>query len=105
LAAAQLHRDGWAIVAQRLRTPAGEIDIVAERDGVTAFIEVKSRTTLTEAAYALQPRQQTRLVSASSIVLAENPDWGREGVRFDVILVDCAGAVRRIADAFRADVG
>jgi hypothetical protein len=31
------------------------------------------------------------------------PDWGRRGVRFDVLVVDAAGEVRRIADAFRQD--
>jgi putative endonuclease len=35
--------------------------------------------------------------------LAENPGWGREGVRFDVLLVDAARTVRRIADAFRQE--
>lgn len=102
-AAASLRQDGWSIVAQRLRTAAGEIDLVAERDGLTALIEVKSRDTLAGAAYALQPRQQARLVAAAGIALAENPNWGASGVRFDVILVDRAGTVRRVADAFRAE--
>jgi len=33
--------------------------------------------------------------------LAEHPDWVREGMRFDLLVVDHAGTVRRIADAFR----
>ncbi len=101
-AANHLRRDGWSVVAYRLRTPAGEIDLVAERDGLTALVEVKLRKTLAGAAYALQPRQQSRLVAAADIALSQHPDWGKAGVRFDVILVDRWGAVRRIADAFRA---
>jgi len=101
LACAALERDGWTVLARRVRTAAGEVDAVAERDGLLAFLEVKRRVTLTDAAWALTARQQTRLLGAAEILLAEHPDWGRAGVRFDVLLVDAAGTVRRIADAFR----
>jgi putative endonuclease len=33
--------------------------------------------------------------------MAANPGHGTAGVRFDVILLDAGGRVRRIADAFR----
>jgi putative endonuclease len=102
-AAAALEADGWTVLARRLRTEAGEIDLVAERDGLLAFVEVKSRPRLSDAAYALGPRQRARLIAAASVALAANPGWGRAGVRFDVLLVDAAGMVRRIADAFRAE--
>ena len=101
-AEAALVRDGWLILARRLRTAAGEIDLVADRAGLLAFIEVKQRPTLAGAAVALGVRQQARLLAAAEIVLAEHPEWGSAGVRFDVLLVDAAGQVRRIADAFRA---
>ncbi len=87
----------------RLRTAAGEIDIVAERDGLLAVVEVKARPSLADAAAALSPRQRARLFAAAEILLAEHPEWGANGVRFDVIVVDAAGAVRRIADAFRGE--
>jgi putative endonuclease len=98
-----LVRDGWRILAQRLRTEAGEVDVIAERDGVLAFIEVKARPSLAEAAWALSARQRARLLTAAEVVLSEHPDWGRAGVRFDVLLVDGEGRVRRIADAFRRE--
>jgi putative endonuclease len=100
-ARAALSAEGWTVLASRARTPAGEVDLVAERGGLTAFIEVKSRPSLAEAAYALGPRQRARLLAAAEALLAANPGWGRAGVRFDVLLVDDAGRVRRIADAFR----
>ena len=100
-ACAALERDGWTVLARRLRTAAGEIDVVAERDGLLAFVEVKARPDLLTAAAALGPRQRARLLAAGEIALADNPGWGRAGVRFDVLLVDGAGRVRRIADAFR----
>lgn len=96
-----LEREGWIILARRLRTGAGEIDMVAEKDGLLAVIEVKARSSLADAAAALSARQQARLVAATEIMLAMNPQWGAGGVRFDLLLVDATGVVRRIADAFR----
>ena len=103
LACAALQNNGWTILGQRLRTEAGEVDAVAERDGLVAFVEVKHRPNLLEAAYALTLRQRRRLLAAAEILMAENPDWGCNGVRFDVLLVDPAGNVRRVIDAFRVE--
>ncbi len=93
--------DGWNILGRRMRTKAGEIDAVAEKEGVLAFVEVKTRKTLAEAAAAVRPRQQQRLMAAAEILLGENPGWGRQGIRFDVLLVDPQSRVRRIKDAIR----
>lgn len=76
---------------------------MAERGGLLAFVEVKRRPTLGDAAASLGPRQRARLLAAAEAVLAENPAWGQAGVRFDVLLVDAAGRVRRVTDAFRAE--
>jgi putative endonuclease len=100
-ACAALIADGWTVHARRLHTKAGEVDAVAERAGILSIVEVKSRPTLAEAATALTVRQQSRLAAACEIILAEHPDWGINGVRFDVLVVDATGRVRRIADAFR----
>jgi len=103
LACAALVADGWTVLGRRLRTAAGEIDAVARKDDLLAFVEVKRRATLAEAAASLSPRQQKRLLEAGAILLGEHPEWGRAGVRFDVIVVDPDGALRRIADAFRIE--
>ncbi len=102
-ASAALLAEGWTLLARRLRTDAGEIDLIAERAGVLAFVEVKTRASLAEAAASLSLRQRRRLLAAAEIVLAAQPGWGRAGVRFDVIVVDRAGRLRRISDAFRAE--
>ncbi|MEO3473860.1 YraN family protein [Roseomonas sp. CAU 1739] len=101
VAAAALARDGWAVLARRARTPAGEIDLVAERDGLLAFVEVKARPSLSEAAFALGPKQRARLVAAAECWIAANPGHGAAGMRFDVVIVAADGTARRIADAFR----
>ena len=110
-ACAALHDDGWTVLARRARTVAGEVDIVASRAAtaseppVLAFVEVKARPALSEAAAALSLRQQHRLLDAAAILLARNPAWQRAAIRFDLLLVDRAGTVRRIADAFRDETG
>ena len=101
IAAAALLRDGWAVLARRARTPAGELDLVAERDGLLAFVEVKARPSLSEAAAALGMRQRARLMAAAECWLAVNPGHGAAGMRFDVVIVAADGTARRIADAFR----
>lgn len=93
--------DGWEIRGRRIRTKAGEIDAIAEKAGLLAFVEVKARPTLTMAAAALGTKQQTRLLKAAEIVMGEHPEWGQAGVRFDVLLVDGQSRVRRVKDAFR----
>ena len=93
--------DGWEVLGRRVRTEAGEIDLIVTRGGLLVFVEVKSRPVLADAAAALGPRQRARLLAAASLVLARHPDWGEAGVRFDVMMVDAEGRVRRIADAFR----
>lgn len=98
-----LEADGWTIVGQRLRTPSGEIDIVARRDAVLAFVEVKARPTLAQAAEALTARQAGRLIRAAEALLAARADWQAEEYRFDLLAVDARGQVRRIADALRMD--
>lgn len=93
--------EGWHVLARRARTKAGELDLVAEREGLLAFIEVKARATLADAAWALRPAQRARLLAGADAWLAGNPGHGAAGIRFDVMLVDPAGRVRRVADAFR----
>lgn len=101
-AADALTARGWTILARRVRTPLGELDLIAEREGLLAFVEVKARPSLADAAFSLSARQRGRLSAAAEAWLAAHPGHGAAGIRFDVILVAPQG-MRRIADAFRAD--
>lgn len=98
--AAMLRRRGYEILAIRLKTAGGEIDIVAADAACLIFVEVKARPSLSEAAYALSARQQARLIQAASIALANNPGWAREAMRFDAALV-VPGGIEIIEDAIR----
>src|SRR5438046_6099311 len=73
-AAAFLMAKGYRILAKRFRTPYGEIDIVAKRRNLVAFVEVKARASLEEAAYAVTARQQVRIVAAAQAWLMAQPE-------------------------------
>ena len=73
-AAAYLMAKGYRILAKRFRTPHGEIDIVARRRNLLAFVEVKARATLDDAAYAVTPRQQARIIDAAQAWLVAHPE-------------------------------
>jgi len=85
--AAWLLAKGYRILARRFRSRAGEIDIIARRRGVTAFVEVKARATLDEAAYAITPVQQRRIVAAAEAWLASHPQYANDELRFDAMLI------------------
>jgi putative endonuclease len=73
-AAAFLMAKGYRILEKRFRTRYGEIDIVARRRNLVAFIEVKARASLDEAAYAVTARQQVRIVAAAQAWLMAHPE-------------------------------
>ena len=98
--AGMLRQKGYDILAMRLKTGAGEIDIVAVDAQCLVFVEVKARASFSEAAYAVSPRQQARLIQAASIALARNESWARPDIRFDVALVAGAG-IQIVRDAIR----
>ena len=91
------------MLGRRVRTGCGEIDIIARAPGqaLIAFIEVKARVRFAEAAYALSGSQRRRLIAAAEIVLQRNPLWSSCGLRFDLVLLDGTGSMRRLADVFR----
>ncbi len=82
-----LRLKGYRVIARDLRTPAGEVDIVARRGRSVAFVEVKARATMDIAANALRPKQRERIARAAGYILAKLPDAQDADVRFDVMLV------------------
>lgn len=86
IAAWYLRLKGWRILAQRVRTPVGEVDIVARRFGVTAFVEVKARNTVQELDFAID-RHRLRRVAAAASTLAARYAFPQGDIRVDVILI------------------
>ena len=65
VASAFLMLKGYRIVARRVRTPMGELDLIAVRGRRLAFVEVKYRDTLAAAARSVGRRQATRMAAAA----------------------------------------
>lgn len=87
IAAASLLARGYRILGLRVRTPLGEIDLVARRGQRIAFIEVKRRPSLEDAEAALMPRQAKRLQRAAEYWLSRRPAYAECERGFDAILV------------------
>lgn len=100
-AAAALMADGYRILNQRFRTPAGEIDLVVRRGSYLGFVEVKRRRSTAEAAWAITARQQRRIADAALYWLQANPDHGAENITFDAMLLSPGKRPEHIVDAFR----
>jgi len=95
---------GYRILGRRVRTRAGEIDLIARSlSGVLCFIEVKAREREESALEAVRFRQQGRIARAAELYLARNPQLGRKGVRFDLVTVGGRGRPRHFPDAFHPE--
>ena len=101
-AAALLMAKGYRILAKRFRTPHGEIDIVTKRRKILALVEVKARASLDEAAFAVTPRQQARIINAAQAWLAAHPELAEFELRFGAILIAPRRLPRHLLAAFDA---
>ncbi len=92
----------YQILGRRVRTHAGEIDLIARSPtGVVCFIEVKAREREDLAAESVGPRQQSRIARAAFLYLASRPALARAPVRFDVVTVTPRALPRHRRDAWR----
>ena len=86
IAAWYLRAKGYRILAQRVRTRVGEIDIIARQGDTLVFVEVKARATLDSAIFALHPAARRR-IEAASRVLAPHYAGRCTTTRIDAVLV------------------
>lgn len=96
VAADYLRQRGLKIVQRNLRTPVGEIDIVARDRRTLVFVEVKTRQSQNYGTpqEAVGARKQRQIIRTAQWYLAANPA-GKLQPRFDVVAVlKCAGQVR-----------
>ena len=98
IAAIWLMLRGWRLVARRVRTPLGEIDLIMRRGGQLAYIEVKARANLEEAHNALTARSLSRLSRAARLVLHNHDKQARLNHRCDAVLVVPGRFPRHIAN-------
>ncbi len=86
LAALWLQLKGWDILARRARTPVGEVDLVARRGRIVAFIEVKARAVAREAEFSLDTYRLRRVAAAAS-ALAPRFVLAGDDMRIDAIFI------------------
>ena len=103
LAAWWLRLTGWRILAQRVKLPVGEVDLVARRGRTVAFVEVKWRRSEAALASAIDAHRLRRVARAAEAIA---PKFVRAGdtMQIDVILIAPWRWPRRIANAWQPGV-
>lgn len=96
-----LRLKGYRVLARRFRGMRGEIDLIARRGAVLAFVEVKRRPTAAAAAESVTPRQRARIAAAAEEFVAARPRLSGLGIRFDAILIAPKKFPRHLVDAWR----
>jgi putative endonuclease len=87
IAAALLLTKGYRILTLRYRTKSGEIDIVARKKDLIAFVEVKARRSKADAINAVGYETQRRIRAASELWLSKRSDFAQLSWRYDIVAV------------------
>lgn len=101
LAALWLMAKGYRILGFRLKTPQGEIDLLALRGRVLAVVEVKRRLTMEQALEAVSAEQRARLRRAAESLAARRPGLRNTAVRLDLIALAPRRLPRHSPDAWK----
>ena len=100
LAALALLLKGYRIVSLRYRTPVGEIDIVAHKGDLIAFVEVKARRDLASGIDAVSYPAQRRIAAAGELFISRQRDSAHLSWRHDIVVVSPWRWPVHIEDAF-----
>lgn len=92
-----LRRRGWRVIQRRFRIGHRDIDLVVEREGTVAFVEVKARrgAEFGGPVQAVNHRKRKQL-ERSALVWIDRHGREAESYRFDVVGVLLNDAVVRI---------
>jgi putative endonuclease len=91
---------GFRILARRYKTPLGEIDLVARRGRIIAFVEVKWRDSYATAAEAIHAKNRARVGNAAALYLQKHPQYTDMDIRFDAVIVSPRAWPRHIPRAW-----
>ena len=97
-----LRLKGYRILARRFRSHQGEIDLIARRGRVIAFVEVKYRLSAGAAVESVLERQQRRILAAARSFIAQHPKYAAMTSRFDIIVVTGALLPHHLLNAWQA---
>jgi len=102
-----LQNHGYEILARNVRGGRGELDIVAKKDDIVIFVEVKAHRQRISSLQAVTADKCARLRSAATAWLMKNPKASLLQCRFDLIMVSPSkflkpwASIEHIQDAFR----
>lgn len=99
LAAWYFRLKGWRILARRVKTARGEVDLVARRGRTVAFVEVKWRGSGEELDLAVD-EYRLRRVAAASEAIAHRFAGAGDVQRIDVLLLAPGRFPRHITNAW-----
>ncbi len=94
-----LRLKGWRILDRRVRTPAGEVDLVARKANLIAFVEVKMRASVADLDHAIDERRLARVAAAAEVLMPRYAGPG-DDIRVDVILLAPGSRPRHIENAW-----
>jgi putative endonuclease len=94
-----LRLKGWTILDRRVRTQVGEIDIIARRGSMVAFIEVKARGNEAALDFAIDERRLARVAAAAESVAHIYCAPG-DDMRIDVMLLAPGRPPRHLANVW-----
>jgi len=94
-----LRLKGWSILDRRVRTPVGEVDLIAKKGALVAFVEVKTRKTAAELDFAIDEQRLARVAAAAEYLMPRYATNG-EDIRVDVILLAPGTRPRHIENAW-----
>lgn len=87
VAAGWLVLKGYRVIAKRVRTAGGEIDLIAVRGRRIAFVEVKHRQDPGAAEASIVRRQRERVRNAAQMWLGRRPEFHEFEMGFDVVFL------------------
>jgi putative endonuclease len=103
LAAIALQVKGYRILARRVRTSSGEIDLIARRGDTFAFIEVKARASVEDALDAVSDASWRRISDCAEVWAARHMPAGDLGWRYDLVAICPWKWPKHLRDAWRPD--
>lgn len=102
-AALWLQLKGYAVLARRLRTPMGEVDLIARRGRTLAFVEVKTRARAEAGLEAVSFSSQQRIAAAAAYWLAARPSLAALDLRYDLVVIAPWSPPLHMRDAWRPE--
>lgn len=98
MAARYLCTHDYTILARNYRTPFGEVDLIAQKDGVLVYVEVKYRSSndYGDPLEAVDRRKQRQICKVANYHYAGYAAGQEMDCRFDVIGIYGDGSIRHI---------